>query len=250
MGKLILLTWLFCYILNTISGAELPGDVQKCSFGNSTCLVRSINTLIKLHPKGIPAIGLPPLDSYHFPDTVVLDSPNRPIYLNFNMRDNVNKGFENTTVTHVEGFLREPNQKQILIKAHLPRLLHLATYDLEGRWLFCHKTSGTLQSDFQDFRVTLTLKVILEYRNNKRYLKVYDLVPSIYLGRWIIWFDDLFKENFDLTVAMNAVFNRHWVEFWNELHPGLKKSFSNGFTTILNRVFENVAYDDMFLPDR
>jgi len=47
---------------------------------------------------------------------------------------------------------------------------------------------------------------------------------------------------------MNQLLNENWVEFWNELQPGLIKSFTISFTTLINKVFENIAYDDMFLP--
>nr|XP_044250110.1 circadian clock-controlled protein daywake [Drosophila takahashii] len=169
--------------------------------------------------------------------------------MDFRMRDNVNKGFNNATITHVEGFLYEPNQKHIVIKARLPRLLHEATYEMVGRvMLFSYNTTGRLSSDLQNFRITLTLKTLVEYRNDKRYLKIYDLKPSIDLDRWIISLDNLYKVNTDVTILMNRLLNENWVEIWNEINPGVIKSFTISFTTLLNKVFENIAYDDMFLP--
>ncbi|XP_034662601.1 protein takeout [Drosophila subobscura] len=251
MNRLQAITWLCCICIDASLAAELPEDIEKCRFGDSPCLVRTLNDLIKRYPKGIPEIGLPPLDKYSFPDTSVLDSPHRgPIWMTFHMRDNVHKGFNNATVTHVEGFLQDPTKQQIILKARLPRLVHDATYDMQGRFmLFVMNATGKLQSDFQNFRVTLTIKVILEYRNNKRYLNIYDMVPVIDLDRLICWFDNLYRENEDVTIALNNSFNKHWLEFWNELEPALLRSFSAGFTVLLSTVFEKVAYDDMFLPD-
>ncbi|KAH8354251.1 hypothetical protein KR084_004774 [Drosophila pseudotakahashii] len=250
MNKLNWLIWWCCCFPVIILGAGLPEDVERCHFGDSTCLVRSINALIKLYPKGIPEIGLPPLDSFNYSDTIILESPYRgPIWMDFRMRDNVNKGFNNATITHVEGFLYEPNQKQIVLEARLPRFLHEATYEMMGRvMLFAYNTTGRLSSDIQNFRITLTIKTLVEYRNDKRYLKIYDLKPSIKLDRWIISLDNLYKENTDVTIFMNKLLNDNWVEFWNEFHPGIIKSFTISFTTMLNKVFENIAYDDMFLP--
>lgn len=77
------------------------------------------------------------------------------------------------------------------------------------------------------------------------------MFPDLLSGstfRWIIWLDGLYKENTDVTIFMNKLFNENWVEFWNDLQPGLVKAFTNAFTVLLNRVFDNVAYDDMFLP--
>ncbi|XP_017074737.2 protein takeout [Drosophila eugracilis] len=231
MSKLYTVIWLCCCIPAITSGAGLPEDVEKCNFGDSTCLVRSINALIKLYPKGIPEIGLPPLDAYNFSESIILESPHRgPIWINFRTLDNVNKGFNNATVTHVEGFLYEPNQKQIVLKARLPRLLHEASYHMEGRvMLFAFNTTGRLTSDFQNFRITLTIKALVEYRNGKRYLKIYNLVPSVALDRWIVRLDDLYKENSDVAILMNQVLNDKWVEVWNELQPGMIKSFHHWF---------------------
>ncbi|XP_016983822.1 protein takeout [Drosophila rhopaloa] len=251
MNKLFSLAWVCSCIPAIISGADLPEGVEKCHYADSTCIIRSINALIKSYPMGIPEIGLPPLDAYYFPDFSLLESSDRgPIWINFRMRDNVNKGFNNATITHVEGFLREPNQKQIVLTARLPRLLHEATYDMEGKFLhFAFNTTGRLSSDHQNFRITLTIKTLVEYRNGKRYLKIYNLKPKMDLDRWIIWLDDLYKENMDVTILMNKVLNDNWVECWNELQPSIAELFTTSFTVLLNKVFENVAYDDMFLND-
>jgi len=36
----------------------------------------------------------------------------------------------------------------------------------------------------------------------------------------------------DVTIFMNQLLNENWVEFWNELQPGLIKSFTISFTTL------------------
>ncbi|XP_030374787.1 circadian clock-controlled protein [Scaptodrosophila lebanonensis] len=241
-----------CFLLGKSAfGVELPADIKKCHYGEEACIVDSINHVIKSYTKGIPEIGLPPLDAIKLKDLAILNSTYRgPVWFNFYMRDFVNRGFENSTVTHVKGFDRDPTKRKIEIKAHIPRLVHEATYEFVGRWLlFQANTTGDLESDFQNFSIALTLKVILEYRNNRRYLKIYELVPLVELDRWIIRLDNLYNENTDLTVALTRVFNENWVEFWNGLEPGILDGLSACFTAILNEVFQNVAYDDMFLPD-
>ncbi|XP_017118625.1 protein takeout [Drosophila elegans] len=251
MNKLYSLLWVCCCILVIISGTYLPEDVEQCHYGDSTCMIRSINALIKRYPKGIPDIGLPPLDTYYFPNSSILESPHRgPIWMDIRVRDNMFKGFNNATIIQVEGFLREPNQKQIVLSARLPRILQDATYDMEGRFLlFAFNTTGRLSSDFQNIRISLTIKTLVEYRNGKRYLKIYSLKPTLDLDRWIIWLDGLYKENMDVSIFMNKLINDNWVEIWNELQPGLIQLFTKAFTVLLNKVFENVAYDDMFLSD-
>ncbi|XP_034486653.1 circadian clock-controlled protein [Drosophila innubila] len=251
MKKLYLSIAIYYFLNTAVKSALLPSDLEKCRYGDSSCIIKSINDLIRRYPKGIPEMGLPPLDATPLNDIPILNSSYRgPIWLTFHMRDTVNKGFNNATVTHVAGFNRDPRKEKLVIKARIPRLIHEATYDMQGQiMLFKSNTTGKLQSDFQNVNVTLTFKIILEYRNNKRYLKIYELVPLVSLDRWIILLDNLYKENIDLTVILNRVFNEHWVELWNDLEPGLMHAFSLAFSRILNKVFENVAYDDLFLPD-
>lgn len=163
-------------------------DIKKCHFGDSQCIVGSINDLIRRYPKGIPEIGLPPLDESELLNVTILNSPKQgPIWLNFQMRDIVNKGFNNATITHVEGFDQNPTKRKIIVKARVPRVIHESMYDMEGQFLlFKANTTGTLQSDFQNFSLTLTFKVIVDYRKNKRYLRFYDLVPFVDVDRLVL----------------------------------------------------------------
>lgn len=160
-------------------------DIKKCHFGDSQCIVDSINDIIRRYPKGIPEIGLPRLDETEIYNFTILDFPKSgPIWIYFQMRDNVNRGFNNATITHVEGFDRNPNKKKIIVKARIPRITHDANYDMQGQFfLFKANTTGTVQSDFQNFSLTLTFKVTVEYHYNKRYLRIYDLVPLINIDR-------------------------------------------------------------------
>jgi len=51
-----------------------------------------------------------------------------------------------------------------------------------------------------------------------------------------------------MTIAINQVFNLHWVEFWNELEPTNLKIFAGVFRSVFEDIFKKVPYDDMFLP--
>jgi len=66
--------------------------------------------------------------------------------------------------------------------------------------------------------------------------------------RWVFWLDNFFESNTDMTIAINQVFNLHWVEFWNELEPTNLKIFASVFRDIFEDIFKKVSYDDMFLP--
>ncbi|XP_022209950.1 circadian clock-controlled protein daywake-like [Drosophila obscura] len=224
-------------------------DIQRCRFGDSDCIIASMNSIIRRYPKGIPALGLKPIDVVDILDSQIWNNDQRgAVWFNFKMFDQVNYGFENTTITKVGGFDKNPTTSHIEIFGEIPSLIHKGRYTAAGKLLLIKiNTTGEFISDFQNFKFSLKLKVLLEYRNNKRYLKMYELAPRVSLDRWIIWLDDFFHENTDLTILVNQVFNAHWVEFWNELEPSILSVFRSVFTRMIEDIFEKVSYDDLFL---
>ncbi|XP_017874152.1 PREDICTED: circadian clock-controlled protein-like [Drosophila arizonae] len=251
MHKYSLLFVILLMLYKTSLGIELPDDIKKCHFGDSQCLINTINDLIRRYPNGIPGIGLAPLNVTQLDDISIVNRPNgASVWLSFYLQNLTNKGFNNATITQVIGFNKDPSSSSMIIKAHIPRLIHKGTYNMLSRiLLFRANATGSFCSEFLNFRLEMLIKTIQEYRNNKRYLRIYELKPKVDLQRWIISLDSLYTENTDMTIVMNNVINENWLEFWQELEPSMLKTFELCLTLILKRVFDNVAYDDLFLPD-
>ncbi|EDW84803.1 uncharacterized protein Dwil_GK14312 [Drosophila willistoni] len=231
---------------------KLPKGVSKCHYGDGQCLKDTANALIQNYRKGIPEIYLKTFDVVNVRDWVLVnDSQVGVAWYYFELFNQTNYGFENTTITEIKGFDKDPTLSKIEISGTIPKLIYKGQYNAKGRmlWMVNIESSGNSVSDFLNFQFHLTLKVRTEYRNNKRYMKIYELVPSITLDRWIQWLDDFFPENFDLTLAVNNLFNRNWVEFWNELEPSILRLFTTVFMDMFDELFYNIPYDDLFLQD-
>ncbi|KAH8265364.1 hypothetical protein KR038_005256 [Drosophila bunnanda] len=231
---------------------SFPAGLKKCKYGDGKCLTASANDLLRKYPKGIPELNIKPFDVLPVRDWLLVnDSQVGGAWYFFHLINQVNYGFENTTITEIRGFDRDPTSTKIEIHGKIPRLVYKGEYLAKGRmlWFVDINSQGASDSDFLNFRFDITLKVRIEYRNNKRYLKIYELVPNIRLDRWIMWLDNFFPDNFDLTLAINNLFNRNWVEFWNELEPGILRLFETVFRSMIDDLFDNVAYDDLFLED-
>ncbi|EDW84805.1 uncharacterized protein Dwil_GK14315 [Drosophila willistoni] len=250
MRDILILAWSAQFF--TISLAQLwPKEIKKCHYGDTECLVNTANAIIRKFPRGIPAIGLKPIDVVDIKDSKYWnDEKIGAFWLIFDLYQQVNYGFENTTITNIKGFDKNPTLSYMEIHGHIPNVIHKGRYMSQGRtWLVEMNSTGEYQSDFQSFNFTLKMKVFMEYRNHKRYLKMYELVPRVALNRWIFWLDNFFPDNSDLTWAINHVFNSNWIEFWNELEPVNLKIFAGIFRDLIADIFNNIAYDDMFLPD-
>ncbi|KAH8310720.1 hypothetical protein KR044_002751, partial [Drosophila immigrans] len=224
--------------------------VKKCHFGDTKCIKESANNLIRRFPKGIPSVGLKPLDVVHVKDTVLVNDPQvGNAWYYFELVNQINYGFENATITEVSGFDEDPTSSKIEIKGIIPRLVYKGNYVAKGRmlWMVDINATGDSESEFMNFFFEFSLKVQTEYRNNKRYLKIYQLVPNVGLDRWILWLDDFFKENSDLTLAVNKVFNANWLEFYNEMEPTILNAFKDVFTSLIEGIFDSVPYDELFI---
>lgn len=161
--------------------------IKKCRFGDEKCMVKSINDIIKKYPKGIPELGIKPIDVVDIKDTELLKS-NRTGFLwaSVSLSNQINYGFENTTITSVKGFEKNPKASQIIISGRIPSLVHKGSFVANGHlWLVEMNLTGDSISEFQNMRFTLKLKVSLDFRNNKRYLNIYQLTPIVKIDRWV-----------------------------------------------------------------
>lgn len=147
--------------------------------------MNTINDLIRHYPNGISEIGLAPLDVTRLQDISIVDgSKSDPVWLSFHIKNLKNKGFNNATITRVKGFNKDPSKSSMIIKAHIPRLIHKGTYNMQSRvLLFVANATGNFRSEFLNFRLKMRIKGIQEYRNNKRYLRIYELKPKVELQR-------------------------------------------------------------------
>ncbi|KAM8713719.1 hypothetical protein ACLKA7_013960 [Drosophila subpalustris] len=220
-----LVTFVIC--LRIVYSAEL--HIKKCKFGNDACIKGSINQLIKNYPKGIPSLNIQPFDEFRPSDMQLWDSPRvGGSFLKFRL---------------------DPTKSRIEIELRIPRVTHRSTYEMQLRWLSMvqSNTSGACYAEFENVILILNLKVIVKFQKEKRYLKIYELTPQLELGRFVLKLDDLYKENLDLTLAVNRAYNENWLELWNDIERNVLSSYSQKGAQLFDKIFATISYDDMFL---
>lgn len=147
--------------------------------------MHTMNDLIRRYPNGISEIGLAPLNVTQLDDISIVNRPNgASVWLSFYLKNLTNMGFDNATITHVKGFNKDPSNSSMIINAYIPRLVHKGTYNMQSRiLLFMANATGNFRSEFLNFRLKMLIKAVQEYRNNKRYLRIYELKPKVDLQR-------------------------------------------------------------------
>ncbi|XP_017836095.1 circadian clock-controlled protein-like [Drosophila busckii] len=240
---------LLCCVLHATLGDKSTTLFEKCHYSDNSCMMSKANELIKRYGKGNSELGLKPLNAIAAEDVDIVNSPGA-VYIHFILKNQVVYGFENASVTYLAGFDREPELGKLEIKLHIPRLLIRGNYDLLARGVLLNTNStGTTTSDFQNVRLSSKIKAFIEFRNNKRYLKIYDLTPTMEIDRWILTAENIYKENSDLTLLLVRVINDKWLEFWNEVEPAIVPVHSRSIRKHINEFFDANSYDELFLPD-
>lgn len=144
---------------------------------------KSANQFIRKYAKGNPAIGLDPLNLVKIDDVSLINSPG-PIWISYKLKNQMLRGFENFTMTNMSGFEYRPENTKMIIEGIVPRLIMEGEYEFQGRGLIVYSnTTGKTNSELLNVHLTASVKGYFIFRNNKRYFKIYDVVPQIKIDR-------------------------------------------------------------------
>lgn len=72
---------------------------------------------------------------------------------------------------------------------------------------------------------------------------------SSFFDRVNIHFEGLFNGNKELGDTTNQFFNENWKDILKEIRPSISDAFNSVFVALINNVFGNIPYDDLFIPE-
>lgn len=120
-----------------------------------------------------------PLDHIKVDDISLIDSPG-PLWISYKLKNQVLKGMENLTVKSISGFDYHPENTRMVLEGNIPRILMEGEYEFQGRGLIVYSnTSGKTNTEMLNVNLTALVRGYFQFRNNKRHLKIYDLVTHI-----------------------------------------------------------------------
>lgn len=61
-----------------------------------------------------------------------------------------------------------------------------------------------------------------------------------------MYFTNLFNGNKELGDTFNKFVNENWQDIFKEIKPAMASSLAQVYKSILNNVFSNIPYDEMF----
>ncbi|XP_016925079.4 protein takeout [Drosophila suzukii] len=234
-------------VAHLVAANQLPSGIEKCRHQDDICLLHTSNLVIRRYGKtGMAQMNIEPLDAIKVPP-YDLQKGNRdqPLWHDWKVSDQWVYGYENTTLTKIHGFDRDPTRSQVEIHGRVPSVRSTAQFQFISRFLTLKlNTTGRAKSDLQNFRFVLKFSLTAD---DKGYAKIYKLTLNFDLDRWIQELEDLFVGNTDLTVIANEWMNRNWREFWVDFEPEITETARLLIHEKLDNIFAAVPYKDLFL---
>ncbi|XP_046868589.1 uncharacterized protein LOC124461041 [Drosophila willistoni] len=226
---------------------QLPTDIEKCHYGDTKCLAKSMNYVIKHYGKtGIPALKWPSLSLVNV-STVrfIQDDHSRPIWYDGDIFYTIVKGLENSTVTKVRGFGEDPSAGDSEINIMIPSTITTSKFKFKVNILNIPiMLSGFSTLDTQNIRVKVKMSFV---RDNRGYVKVYKVIINAKWDRWIIDLKNIDSENTDLINLVTDWINENWAELFKDAEPLTTQKGNEVVLKLLNDRFSTIRYEDMFL---
>ena len=85
--------------------------------------------------------------------------------------------------------------------------------------------------------------------NGKEYYQMNKIKATFDTTRFYMHLTNLFNGDKALGDNMNQFLNDNWEDILKELKPAIIGAFTKIFRAIITNVFENVPYEELFLPN-
>uniref|UniRef100_A0A182J094 Uncharacterized protein n=1 Tax=Anopheles atroparvus TaxID=41427 RepID=A0A182J094_ANOAO len=229
------------------SALKLPASYTRCNPGDEPCIMQAVTNTFRNFKDGLPALGLASLDPLRIdamdivqgdgPVTVVLNFKNVDIY-----------GFKDVIVKKAKGFTDAPNVMEMNLV--LPVTSLVGKYKINGKVLIL-PIQGEGASNMTMVNCDFSMKWngrLEKHSNGKEYYKMNKIKATLDTTRFYMQLTNLFNGDKVLGDNMNQFLNDNWEDILKELKPAIIGSFTNIFRAIISNVFENVPYNELFLP--
>lgn len=156
--------------------------VEQCSFSDSTCLTRTINSILPNYYTGIRKLNLVPFDPLKIDKMDIVQGGNSPVNIVLNFKDVDFLGLSRAQVMSVKGFEPDFHNKKIEIRIKVPLASLLGDYKVSGRVLVL-PIQGEGKSNLTLTNVDIGLKFLPKslMKGDKEYMQV-DKIKLIVLN--------------------------------------------------------------------
>ncbi|CAH0698793.1 unnamed protein product [Spodoptera exigua] len=230
------------------NAAKIPEYIVPCSQtdpGLDTCIKNSFNHLRPYLSRGIPELGVPPVEPL-FIDRLVMENDAGPVRVTAAFSNITVVGPSNYTITKIRSDLKKLRIDMGLV---LPRIEITGRYEVSGQvLLFPVRSQGDFWASFGDVVAIAKIFGKETTRDNVKYMLADRLLVDFKLRTSRFKVKDTVNHGSVIGEAMNQFLNNNAAEIIEEMRPAASASIAKHFQAFVNAAFSKIPIDVWLTP--
>lgn len=210
------------------------------------CFMESIQSAIPVLMRGIPKIGILPVDPL-FLTTLEIGQGSGPVSIDLHLTNASIAGLKHAVIKSIKYDIENYNFGPALFD--LQDIVITGQYSVKGK-IMVLPIVGNGKCNITLVRPTVELKEVRGKpfeKNGKTYMKLERVILTIpKVEKMNIMLENLFNGNKELSDQMNVFLNENWADIIKELMPAIEKALELVVKDIGNRLFSKIAYEVFF----
>ncbi|KAF5306613.1 hypothetical protein FQA39_LY08802 [Lamprigera yunnana] len=224
---------------------QIADYIHVCPFSHqniSACIIESI-TFLKPHlKKGLPELGVPPLEPLSLDILRIGDESSITTNLT-----NINVwSASNFEIVKLNASVSK-NTRKFIFKVFIPNLAIEGDYSINTVLSIIQlKGSGPFYANITDVQFQCVLKGKRVSEGDTDYVKFEKMKCIAEFGKPFIHFENLFNGDPIVGTGINAAIQDNIELLFNEIKPQIIETLSNKFTDIANTITMSFKYEEVF----
>ncbi|KAG5683836.1 hypothetical protein PVAND_013099 [Polypedilum vanderplanki] len=239
---------ILCIVLSTHS-ISLPTGLTTCKRSDADfnkCLSKAIENSLKTLRDGNKEFGIPVIDPF-FIDYSESTTPdgNENFFLRSSLRNTIITGL--TQIKVLRTATKFNKSFGLKLEGKIDRFSIIGDYTMNGKvLLLAINGEGKCNVTMNDVIVVADGRGKYFEKNQNTFVELHSLTIKLKPKHVSYNFENLFKNNKELSRTLNDFMNEQWELVTENLIPGYEENFGRLFMKIANKIFTNVPTNEIF----
>ncbi|XP_014244330.1 protein takeout-like [Cimex lectularius] len=210
----------------------------------SKCLLAAFR---RVHPylvKGIPKLGVFPIDPLHIDLLDLSNAPGKTLNVRHKFMDVDIEGLASADIMRARYDIKK---QEVDIDATMKKPFILrGKYQSIGKVLSLPiRGSGRFNITLHNLKSVLKMKGHEVMKNGKKYAHVDVVTFPFQVDKMELYFEDLFKGNKQISDTLNNILNENWMPILDDMKESFEEAIGSAFQQISNRALSKVPLNEL-----
>ncbi|XP_050443508.1 protein takeout-like [Adelges cooleyi] len=228
--------------------SKLPKGFIRCSLSDpdlNKCIWNGLNVAFPYMSKGIPSLGLFPVDPLHVTKLVIDEGSQGPVQIKMQFEELDIYNFNSTIIKDYQFDTANLNMS-ISVQTKLPIVLE-GLYEMNGKVLVLPITGkGKCRMVIDNYSSKSYLQFKKIIKNGVTYLELVKLSWNFSTTKLHLKFENLFNGDKSLGDNMNVFLNENWRELLADLQPAFEEALGAAVSNVVQQFFSRVPLNQIF----